>query len=343
VTTGGVRTWFAGLPAVERIGVTERDVARLHRIATRRRAGGWFLIFAFPSLLAVTVFALLFNGWLVAWMSESGVGSTTLGILALGVMAASLAFLLSLPVSLLLAREAFRRARAARMAILRAEVTRCRGPVEDLIVDRRTWKRLDEAGLLDHDEIEIDVIEDSGILWRVGAVEIEPWLELRRGETTETPEYAWIASRWTRPTELDQESVHFNRRRLSDDEIAELADCMPRLSPMRVAFVVALNALAAWKIFHWLAGSATPIEPLLVTALAVWADVEIARLWLHRHRFGVDLAEGWVALVRMPEDEQSEGITFAEFLPESGAEWTVDGAPAAWRRILGHRGTLRPD
>lgn len=338
---GRVRVWFGGLPAVERLGLTERDVARLHRIATRRRSGGWFLIFAFPSLLAVTVLALLFNGWFVGWVDEAGVGSATLGILALGVMAASLVFLLSLPLSLLLAREAFRRARLARVAILRGEVTRCRGPVEDLIVDRSTWKKLDEAGLLDRDEIEIDVIEDSGILWRVGPVEIEPWLELSRGETTETPEYAWIASRWTRPTALDQESVHYNRRRLSEDEIAELADCIPRLGATRVAFVAALNALAAWRIFDWLVGGAAPLEPLLLTALAVWADVEIARLWLHRHRFTVDLAEGWVALVRMPEGDQAEGITFAEFLPESGAEWTVDGAPAAWRRILGHRGLLR--
>lgn len=338
-----LRTWFGGLPAVETIELNERDFARLRRIANRRRAIGWFLVFAFPSLLTMTVLLMLFNGWFIERMEEADTGSALLGLLALGVMTAGLAFLLSLPVALLFAREAFRRARLARMAILRGFVTRCRGPIDDLIVDRSVWKKLDAAGLLDGEEIEFDVLEDSELLWRVGPVEVEPWLEVRRGLTTETPEYAWIASRWARPAELDEETVHYSQRLLSQEEARELADCVPQIGLTRAAFVTALNALAAWRIFELATHGSPPLEPILVTVLAIWADLEVARLWLQRHRFTVDLDEGWVALVRLPgKDEGSDGaISFAEFLPESGAEWTVDGTPAAWRRIIQHRNLPR--
>ncbi len=332
-----LRTWFGGLPAVETIALTARDLSRLRRIAIRRRTLGWFLIFALPTLITVTVLLLLFNGWFVGILSESETSSPLLGLVALAVMTASLVFLLALPVALLFARDSFHRARLARMAILRGTLTRCRGPVEELILDRTAWKRLEAAGLLEGDEIQIDVIEDGEILWRVGSIEIEPWLDVTRGTTTQTPEYAWIASRWTRPTELDADTVHFKQRRLSEGELRELADCMPRLGRTRVAFVAALNALAIWRLYDLLVHGAPPLEPGLVSALALWADVEVARRWIRRHRFAVDLDEGWVALVRLEEDEErSEGISFAEFLPESGAEWTVDGAPAAWRRIVQH-------
>jgi len=338
-------TWFGGLPAVARMDLSSRDVVRLKRIAIRRRALGWFLLFAFPSLLAVTVCLLLFNGWFVSWISQADPGSPLLGIVALGVMAASLVFLLALPVSLIFARESFRRARTARTAILRGRIVRCRGTIDELILDRSVWKKLEAAGLLAAAEVEFDVLEESELLWRVGPVEIEPWLEVKRGVTTETPEYAWIASRWTKPTDLEDESVRYNQRRLSEEEIDELADCVPRLGLTRVAFVTALNALAAWRLYDLSTTGTSPLEPALVTGLALWADIEIARLWAQRHRFTIDLSEGWVALVRMPEPEEEQEdaahISFAEFLPESGAEWTVDGAPAAWRRVIEHRNFLR--
>lgn len=339
--TGSVRKWFAGLPAVGTVDLTEHDTTRLRRIAIRRRTLGWFLIFAFPSLVAVAVFLLLFNRWFVGRMHETVTSSTLVGIMALAVMTASLVFLLSLPLALFFAREAFHRARLARMAILRGTITRCRGLVDELILDRGAWKRLDAAGLLEGDQIEIDVIEDARLLWRVGAVEVDPWLELRSGTTTETPEYAWIASRWTRPTESDAETVHYNQRRLSESEKRELEDCKPRFGTTRIAFVAALNALAIWRIFELFSNGSTPLEPVLVSGLALWADIEVVRVWIRRHRMSVDLDEGWVALVRLAEHEnpekKGETISFAEFLPESGAEWTVDGAPAPWRRIMQHR------
>lgn len=341
--TTHLRTWFGGLPAVERLELNDRDLVRLRRIAIRRRALGWFLVFAFPSLLAVTVLFLLFNGWFIGRMSETE--SALLGLIALAVMAASLVFLLALPLSLLFAREAFRRARLARSAMLAGRIARCRGPVEELILDRSVWKKLDSAGLLDGEEIEFDVLEEPELLWRVGPLEIESWLEVRRGLTTETPEYAWIASRWTRPTDFDQETVHYNQRRLSEEELHELADCIPQVGLTRVAFVIALNGLAAWRLWDLFAHGAPALEPAMVAGLALWADIEIGRLWAQRHRFSVDVDEGWVALVRMPEEEATDDgeptISFAEFLPESGAEWTVDGTPAAWRRVVEHREFLR--
>lgn len=334
-----LRVWFGGLPAVLPIDLSARDRVRLRRIAIRRRAMGWFLVFAFPSLLSVTILFLVVNGWFFARMEESEHGSPMLGLVALGVMTASLVFLLSIPLSLLFAREAFRRARLAREAMLGGRIVRCRGQVEELILDRSTWKKLDAAGMLDGDEIEFDVLENAELLWRVGPVEIEPWLEVRRGVTTETPEYAWIASRWTQPTDLGQETVHYNQRRLSEDEITELVDCIPRIGLTRLAFVTALNTLAAWRLWDVVVNGAPALEPALVTGLAVWADVEVARLWAQRHRFSVDVDEGWVALVRMPgeNEDESDPISFAEFLPESGAEWTVDGNPAPWRRVVEHR------
>lgn len=336
----GLRTWFGGLPVVDRLGMSARDLTRLRRIAIRRRTLGWFLVVAFPSLLSVTVLLLLFNGWFMARLQEAEAESAVLGLIALAVMAASLVFLLALPLSLIFARESFRRARLARVAMIGGSIVRCRGAVEELILDRSVWKKLDSAGLLDQDEVVLDVVEGPELLWRVGPVEIEPWLEVKRGVTTETPEYAWIASRWTRPTDLDQATVHYNQRRLSDEELHELSDCIPRLGVTRMAFATAINALAIWRLYELGVSGVPPLEPLLVTGLALWADIEVGRLWAQRHRFSIDVAEGWVALVRMPEEQDGAGnapVSFAEFLPESGAEWTVDGSPAAWRRVIEHR------
>jgi hypothetical protein len=187
--------------------------------------------------------------------------------------------------------------------------------------------------------MEIDVFGDSGLLWRVDGVEVDRWIELPRGVTTSTPEYATIASRWTRPVETPTGVIDFNRRGLSDGELAELRASSPRVGVVRGSLIAAVNTLALANAAEVLRGNGDALPTVLAIVIAVWADVELASLVNMRRRIDADASEGWVAIVKSAakDREVPRPGAIVEYLPKTGLEWTIDGLPAPWRRIAARR------
>lgn len=185
----------------------------------------------------------------------------------------------------------------------------------------------------------IDVFDGSGLLWRVHGVEVDRWIQLPRGVTTTTPEYAAIASRWTRPLETPSGVIDYNRRGLSDGERDELRGSAPRVGALRGTLIAAVNAIALANATDPIRGEGEPLPTILSLVIAIWADVELASLLNMRRRINADAREGWVAIVKASAGEQEPprpgGIV--EYLPKTGLEWTIDGLPAPWRRIAPRR------
>jgi hypothetical protein len=114
---------------------------------------------------------------------------------------------------------------------------------------------------------------------------------------------------------------------------------MPTVGFVRMALVAIVNAFAVYRVAMLARGELHFAETAIAIALAVWSDFELVRVWLLRSRFKSDLDEGWVAIVKLPNDpgQEEQLDSFAEFLPESGVEWTIDGLPAVWRRVFSRR------
>jgi hypothetical protein len=240
-----------------------------------------------------------------------------------------------LPVSLLVARDAWRQYRVAVRAQRGGALYRCQGRIADVVVDLKSWEKIVGTGLLRGDELAIDVFDDSGLLWRIGGVEVDRWIQIPRGITTSTPEYAAIASRWTKPIETPTGVIDFNRRGLSDGELAELRGSAPRVGVLRGALITAVNALALANAVRVLQGEGEALQTVLALVIAVWADVELASLVSMRRRIDADVREGWVAIVKSnaAQSDAPRPEAVVEYLPRTGLEWTIDGLPAPWRRI----------
>jgi hypothetical protein len=326
------RLWFAGLEASSPVERTERDGVRLRRLVRSRRTlvGAAFL--GGPAALALLGLAIALSAR--ALRRDLGAAAETVFSAAL---AAGILFTLFavLPVSILLARDAWRQYHVARRALRDGVMYRCRGKLVDVVVDRKTWDRIVDSGLLRGAELELDVFDDSGLLWRIDGVEVDRWIQLPRGLTTSTPEYATIASRWTRPVETPSGVIDFNRRGLSDGELAELRGSAPRVGALRGTLIAAVNVLALANAAEVLRGEGDALPTLLAVVLAVWADVELASLVSMRRRIDADARAGWVAIVKPAPDASSRrpAAGTVEYLPKTGLEWTIDGLPAPWRRI----------
>ncbi len=328
-----IRLWYAGLEAVEPLPLEERDLTRLRRLMRSRRTVAGLTLLGGPAIVVSMLFVVVISARLL----HRDLGDVISSVAAIAFLVGlTLALFLALPLGLLVGRDTWRQYRIATSALMRGTLLRCRGLTANLVVDRRTWKWLSGSGLLRAEVTEIDVLEDSGLLWRMNGIEVDRWVLLPHGTTTVTPEYATIASRWTRPTETASGTIDFNRRSLSEDELRELAHSVPRVGLVRLALVAVVNAYAIYRLVTFGSEERHVAETAIAIALAVWSDFELVRAWLLRSRFKSDLDEGWVAIVKLPNDPDhvEQPASFAEFLPESGVEWTTDGLPAVWRRVF---------
>ncbi|MBI2215470.1 MAG: hypothetical protein HYU52_17610 [Acidobacteria bacterium] len=339
MSDSGNRLWFAGLEVTGPVELTNRDEVRLRRLVRSRRTlvGAAFL--GGPTAVAVLGLAIAVS----ARALRRDLGDTAEAAFSAALVVGVLFTLFAVvPVSLLVARDAWRQYRVAVRARRAGSLYRCRGAIADIVVDRKTWERIVDSGLLRGAEIEIDVFDDSGLLWRINGVEADRWIELPRGITTSTPEYAAIASRWTRPVETPTGVIDFNRRGLSDSEVAELRGSAPNVGTLRGTLIAAVNLLALANAADVLRGDGAALQTILAIVIAVWADVELASLVNMRRRIDADAHEGWVAIVRSAAQDHDipRPGAIVEYLPKTGLEWTIDGLPAPWRRIATRRAAV---
>lgn len=192
----------------------------------------------------------------------------------------------------------------------------------------RDVKRDLDAGAMvicSDDDVRLEVLPASHLLWSRNGVREDGLLLLSRGETAALPEHARMAARYLRPWD-ETTSVH--QRPLTEAEHAELAGYVPPFPLARVAAVVVLLLAIGMAVPYALRADAKLLFLILIPAAAVWLLGRSA-LGAIRWRAGLraDLAERIAVIVRTESDQR-----LREVLPHASLLWSEDGAPAAWRR-----------
>lgn len=182
-----------------------------------------------------------------------------------------------------------------------------------------------ELSICSSDEVKLEVLPASHLLWSRNGVREDGLLLLSRGETAALPEHARMAAQYLRPWD-ETTSVH--QRPLSEAERAELAGYVPPFPLVRVAAVVVLLLATGMAVPYALRLDPIYLFLALVPGTAVWLLGRSA-LGAIRWRAGLraDLAEPVAVIVRTESDQR-----LREVLPNASLLWSEDGAPAAWRR-----------
>lgn len=254
-----------------------------------------------------------------------------------------------LPVLLVLVPNALRRGRILRRGGRAGYVRRFAGTVNWNDSTDLDLARLVRAGLVQPgiDEATVDLHPRDDFVYAVDGVVLSRWIPIEATLTASRPEA---------PLELDVPAswmpegarVPMERRRLTSaekDEIQGYARVLKRATRLILMTLLLLPLLAVGATALERFG----IDPrLAVAAMAIAGGLIALRHILRIRRqfrlFAQDVDLGWVIIVR-PRDTarraptpgnadaiDSLRVVTTEFLPVSGAVWTVDGRPAGWRR-----------
>lgn len=325
--------WYAGLGAA-----SERDLDALELVALRRRSSRTLAraVGAF-ALVPVTTLFLLAIVAVASFVALNDVVVTDV-ILGAATFALALYVLAGIPLTIAAGTRALKLYRAMRKDADLGRVVVCTGRGSDFIAPLKTAKELLRSGFnFDQDsEIALEVLPGSGVLWKLNHRRAHRTITLPRGATSVTPEFAAIAAKWTRPLDLADGAIEYNRRALSEGEKEELSTYVPDLR-LKLLWLAALHVLLIYQVAKFLGGDVFyGVLAGFSALIAIIADRRMLRLYAFRKAMLDDVEEAWVAIVKprsRPENESEQRAV--EYLPTTGAEWTTDGTPAAWRKMYG--------
>jgi hypothetical protein len=207
-------------------------------------------------------------------------------------------------------------------------------------------------GLFARGEVEqrICVLPRSGRLMQVNERSVPP---LRRLHVSTTASWPSPVFRYSLPPEVKEvfgpAAGNLKRRRIGDPERAELSRHVARLTRPPWLFI-GLTALTSIFVSSWIVRDrASPADLFALLGAVVW----VVSAWRHvrgyalARRLESDLELGWLLsweasepprAAPRPPDSQPPPFQRAEVLPISQRDWTIDGKPAAWRRVLSRSG-----
>lgn len=324
----------AGLPCVEEPTFQPRERERVRKLRLMAlRKTGLYLLFAI-----VPPFALGFMSQLPLFLVEGAVKSV---IITLGGLS-----LIALPLWLILAWSALRKARAYSRDLAEGRLMRFLGSISSF------------------DSLSLD--PDLALLTRRGVIQPEPGEEQDLVVLPHASEPLHANGRWVPPgivvrvervavppeqpfkMPLPQDvhadvndAVAVARRRLTELEVAELSRHARALKQPGQVFwlltAIAAFALSSWHEQDWV----FPPKPIsLVLAVVAWGFAGIASLKRVRlaNLLAQDAALGWVVTVdsralHRDQDQSELPARGVETLLHSRMDWTVNRRPAAWRRF----------
>lgn len=328
--------WCAGLPCVAEERLTELQRSATERVYGRARnallayaIGGTLLL---PGALALTLWALGATG-LRAWVAT---GVTI--------------FAIALPVSIAKALDHSRAALPLRrdledgfLWVFEGRLSHARYEEEDPEVSALLHDGLFHRG---EQEQRICVLPRSGRLIQVNERNVPP---LRRLHVATTAPWPSPVFRYSLPPEVKEvfgpAASNLKRRRMADPERAELTRHVARLTRLPWLFI-GLTALTSIFVSSWIVrdhASAQDLLALLGVVLWVVSALNHVRGYTLARRLEADLELGWLlsweaggpsGAAPDPRDGRSPPFQRAEVLPVSQRDWTIDGKPAAWRRVL---------
>lgn len=326
--------WYAGIGAASERELDARELTALRRRTSRTLA----LALSAFALVPITIAFLLVVFALAELMAADRIIATDLAI-GVTTFVIALYVLAGVPLSLAAGARALRLYRALRRDAEAGRVVVCTGRGSDFVAPVKTAKRLMRAGFsFERDgDIALEVLPGSGVLWTLNQRRPEETITLPRGATSETPEFAAIAAKWTRPLEIAGGAIEYNRRSLSAAEKSELQLYVPDIS-LKLVWLAALHVLLVYQIVRFVEGDVFyGVLAFFSSVIAFIADRRMLRLIQFQKSLRRDLEEGWVAIVK-PRSHNDDPMTVIEYLPLTGAEWTTGGIPAAWRKMYGRFG-----
>lgn len=251
----------------------------------------------------------------------------------------SLACVLGVPLCFAMANDYFKRLGVLRRQSGDSTVLVCEGLVVDLVVPPRALEQL-RRRLGEGSRVVLEVLMRSSLVWSVNGRLQESWVVAPTGRTVPPPDQARLAAQYVRPVETERGTFRLHQRLLSDRECAELQGYLPRLGLARLVFVLCLNAIAAGHLVGYIRKPVgLPLVGMLVVAAVVWCDTQLFRLLRTRRRMSRDLHEKFVVIYQADPAADASAETVTEFLPHSGAQWTIGGRAAAWRRLYAPTGS----
>lgn len=324
--TGESTLYCAGLPldGERELTADERGVLERDRRLLRRRA--WAFLVA-PFLIYLPLLAVL------ATLAGDAAGDTVM-IIGLVLLVAAC------PILILLARDAFRLARALRRGLASGRVQRFAGTLHPAVAAfddaaARLVARRDLGPESDTEQT-LDILADAMLVWQVNGKRPRRWTWAACAVVTDTPDYASTAAEWVRPwTDPDGETNWWNHRDMTGAEHKELRAHISGVGKRFLggflvnAYILAFFITGDWRESPW------TFVPLLL--FIAWADSRALANILAVFRVRRDICIGKVVIFRPgmeasgSEAEAPPGPT-TEFLPFSGLLWTHDGQPAPWRK-----------
>lgn len=317
--------WYSGLRAVDVRSLTRDDIPTLNRIRRDRQMRGVMGLGVPVAILIVGCLAYSIFNW-----------SDVLRIAFPAAMAAALAFK---PWHTLPALQ--RQLAALTTDEANGDVLICRGLAGELLFALDTENRLQPAALVHvaRDEpLTVEVLPRSGAVLSVNAKGSRVWSEMQKGTTAQTSDHARAAAKFVRQID-GRDAIAVGERAMGPEELAELVAHAPMLS--RLDLLLATSCLALAAVSWWRAVkivSPTLFLPVVSSIAALWLIVRAFSRWKSHRRFAADIASGRVVIIQHLHDNAANGPPI-EYLPLSGALWSVDHEPASWRRLSLSRGT----
>jgi hypothetical protein len=195
-------------------------------------------------------------------------------------------------------------------------------------------------------EQRLAILPRSGRLMQVNGQNLPP---LRRLHVATTAAWPTQLFRYSLPPEVKEvfgpSARDLKRRRMAEPERAELGRHIARLTAAPW-LLIALTAVMSTFVSLWIVREHSAPQDLLALAwLVLWLVVALrhARGYTLARRLESDLDVGWLlsweateppGAARDPRDGRPPPFQRAEVLPVSQRDWTIDGKPAAWRRVL---------
>jgi hypothetical protein len=209
-----------------------------------------------------------------------------------------------------------------------------------------------QAGLLERGgrEQRLAVLPRSGRLMQANGKNLPP---LRRLHVATTAAWPTQLFRYSLPPEVKEvfgpSARDLKRRRMAEPERAELGRHIARLTATPW-LLIALTAVMSTFVSMWIVrDQAAPQDLLALAWLVIWIASALRHIrgYSLARRLESDLEVGWLlsweaaeapGTPRDPRDGGPPPFQRAEVLPVSQRDWTIDGKPAAWRRVLSRTG-----
>lgn len=321
--------YCAGLPLASERPLSEPETAELNRLLTRSRRRTILCLSALPI------------GWAAVTAAVSLAPSFTYSNVVIPV--AIIAMIAATPILLLLARDGFRLAGAARRGLTAGRVQRFSGVLNLATLFDSTAMALLSRRLLRDDpdgEQDVEVLVGANAVWTANGERPRRWLFAQIASVTKSPEFAATAAEWMEPmTDPDGTTTWWNRRSLSGAEQGELAAHMARARRAVVVYVLINAYFLVQAVLH--AGRKEWALLAVYVAVCFWFGQRLRGMTSNLLRLRRDAALGAVAIVRT-EDNEPTGEDPAEtgpllsapteFLPFSRLIWSHGGEAAPWRR-----------